>query len=190
MPVVADHHDDHDEAPVVPYTASADEVAHWLRTFNNGSRADLVHKLANSEDMAGDELHKLSKDDLATICGARGASLYNVLHSARPVADTATVDEVAIWLRTFDVDLVQNIGHVDGRTLNSLSKEDLYRLGGTHGTALYNILHAISDDSTCELLQGSSSLGGERLAQSMTHSHVLGGGPPRARGAGAPALHL
>ena len=65
-------------AEVVRNTATAAEVAEWLRTFDDGIRADLVGTFAG---VNGRDLHGFTKDDLKDICGtARGAALYNVLH--------------------------------------------------------------------------------------------------------------
>ena len=66
------------EAEVVAASASAEEVAEWLRTAKGGKWAALADAL---EGIDGEDVHGFTKEDLERICGtARGAALYNVLH--------------------------------------------------------------------------------------------------------------
>ena len=69
-----------DEVPsVVSATATADEVAVWLRTYKDGKWAELAN--AALKDVDGEDLHGYTEAQLRDFCGGlRGAALYNVLH--------------------------------------------------------------------------------------------------------------
>mmetsp|Transcript_59691 Transcript_59691/g.144186 ORF Transcript_59691/g.144186 Transcript_59691/m.144186 type:complete len:648 (+) Transcript_59691:87-2030(+) len=71
-------------AEVVPNTATAGEVADWLRTYDDGDWADLAEKF---KGVRGRHLHGYSETQLKEFCGGpRGAALYNVLHPAEAAA--------------------------------------------------------------------------------------------------------
>ena len=66
--------------------------------------------------------------------------------AAEVVPNTATVSEVAEWLRTYDdgdwADLAETFKGVRGRHLHGYSEAQLKEFcGGPRGAALYNVLH-------------------------------------------------
>jgi len=62
------------------YDWNAQQVAQWLRTYDDG-----YFNHETLKDITGRALLSLTKDDLKSGIGAiKGAALYNVLHSTQP----------------------------------------------------------------------------------------------------------